>query len=164
MYAGRDIVAFVWLTNLSPQNPEFVGFPVDRVALKGKALHVTESVYNLRGLQVAYSSQFSDIGCVSVASQVTEGQDITYIPVSVFRYDSCEPKIGRDKGNLISRTEFVTLVSYNFLPNRDFYFLITFIFDAMCRFCICVYHGTKDNRHGACQTVWCVRTAVSQEI
>jgi len=86
----------------------------------GKALHITDNVYNLRGLQVAYSGQFSDNGSVSVASQVAEGQDIIYVPPSVFRCNSCEPKIGRDKGNLISRTEFVRLVAYNFLPNRDF--------------------------------------------
>ena len=39
-------------------------------------------------------------------------------------------KIGRYLANLSSRIEFVTPVSHKFLPNADFYFLITFIFDA----------------------------------
>jgi hypothetical protein len=39
-------------------------------------------------------------------------------------------KIGRYMANLSSRIEFVTSVSHKFLPNTDFYFLITFIFDA----------------------------------
>ena len=113
------IVAVRWLTNLSPQKPVFVRFPVDRVALMGKALYVTDNIYNLRGLQVASSGQFSNNGCVSVASQVDGGQDISSVqlsdfrynscvpgcwgqdvscvPQSVFRYNSCEPKIGRDK-------------------------------------------------------------------
>jgi hypothetical protein len=161
------LVRTLWLLYGSPtcqhRTQNFWDFLLT-VAPMGKALYVTDIVYNLRGLQVAYSGQFSDNGCVSVASQVAEGQDISYVPLSVFRYNSCEPKIGQDNGNLISRTEFVTLVSYNFLPNRDFHFPITFIFDAMCHFCICVYHCTKDNRHSACETLWCVRTAVSQEI
>ena len=76
MYAGRDIVAIIWLTDLSPQNPIFLGFPVDRVALMGKASYFTDNIHNLRGLQVASSGQCSDNGCVSVASQVAEGQDI----------------------------------------------------------------------------------------
>jgi len=54
-YAGREIVAFIWLINLSPQNPIFVGFPVNRVALMGKTLYVTDNIYNLWGLQVASS-------------------------------------------------------------------------------------------------------------
>jgi len=58
MYAGRDIVAITWLTNLSPEKPISVGFPVDRVALMGKALYVTDNIHNLRGLQVASSCQF----------------------------------------------------------------------------------------------------------
>jgi hypothetical protein len=75
IFPGRDIVAIIWLTN--QQNPIFVGFPIGRVALMGKALYVTDSICNLRGLQVASSGQFSDDVCVSVASQVAEGQDIS---------------------------------------------------------------------------------------
>jgi hypothetical protein len=60
IFSGSDIVAIIRLTNLSPQNPIFMGFPVDRVPLMRKALHVTDNIYNLRGLQVASSSQFSD--------------------------------------------------------------------------------------------------------
>ena len=42
------------------------------------------------------------------------------------------PKIGQHKLNLISRIEFVSTVSYTFLPNTHLYFLIACIHDDTC--------------------------------
>ena len=42
-----------------------------------------------RGLLVASRCHFSDKGCVSVASQTAEGQCMSCVPRSVFRYTSC---------------------------------------------------------------------------
>jgi len=53
--------------------------------------------------------------------------------------------------NLISRIEFVSLVSHNFLPNT-LEFLIIWIYDATCHFCNCACYCTKDNTYYACQT------------
>ena len=61
-------------------------------------------------------------------------------------------KIGQYRINLISRIEFVSSVSYKFLPNTHFYFLIACIYDATCHFCNCACYCTKDNRYYACQT------------
>jgi len=44
-----------------------------------------------RGLLVASSGHFSDNGCISVTSQVTEGQCVSCVPRLVFRYNICIP-------------------------------------------------------------------------
>jgi len=62
--------------------------------------------------------------------------------------------------NLISRIEFVTLVSYKFIPNTDFYFLTTYIFDAS-RVCVNVT-TQKITRTTHAQLV--VACGLSQEI
>jgi len=41
-------------------------------------------------------------------------------------------KRGQYRANLISRTDFVSSVSYKFLPNTNLYSLITCIYDATC--------------------------------
>jgi len=41
-------------------------------------------------------------------------------------------KFGQYRANLIARIEFVSSISYTFLPNTDFQFLFTRIFEATC--------------------------------
>jgi len=52
---------------------------------------VQRSKHQIRGLLVASRGHFSDNGCVSGASQAAEGQSISCVPRSVFRYNSCVP-------------------------------------------------------------------------
>ena len=66
--------------------------------------------------------------------------------------DLISTKIGQYKVNLISRIEFVSSVSYQFLPNTHLYFLIACIYDATCHFCNCACYCTKYNRYCTCQT------------
>ena len=56
-------------------------------------------------------------------------------------------KIRQCRANLISRNEFVSSVSYKFLPNTHLYFLIACIHDDTCHFCYCACYCTTDNRY-----------------
>jgi len=66
--------------------------------------------------------------------------------------DLISSKTGQYNVNLIWRIEFVSSVSYKFLPNTHLYFLIACIYDATCHSCHCARYFTKDNIHYACQT------------
>jgi len=48
-------------------------------------------MFQLRSIIFASHGQFSDNGCVSIASLAAEGQRISWVPPSSFRYDSCVP-------------------------------------------------------------------------
>jgi len=72
--------------------------------------------------------------------------------------DFISSKIGQYRVDLISRNEFVSSISYKFLPNTHLYFLIPCTYDATCHFCNCTCYCTKYNRYYTCQTT------VSQEI
>ena len=72
--------------------------------------------------------------------------------VTIKEEDLISSKIGQYRVNLISRIEFVSSVSYKFLPNTHLYFLIAWIYYATCHFCNCACYCTKDNRYYTCQT------------
>jgi len=46
-------------------------------------------VFPRQGLIFASQGQFSDNGCLSVASQAADGQGIRWVPPTVSRYNSC---------------------------------------------------------------------------
>jgi len=66
--------------------------------------------------------------------------------------DLISSKSGQYRVYLILRIEFVSSVTYKFLPNTHFYFLIVCFYDATCHFCNCACYCTKDNRYCECYT------------
>ena len=81
-------------------------------------------------------------------ASLNEDKKVSKIQKEDFIYS----KTGQCNANLISRIEFVSLISYKFLPFTAFYFLIACIYDVTCHFFICACDFTKDNRYCACQT------------
>lgn len=76
------------------------------------------------------------------------------------RYKNKQPskkvsKTGRYMTNMSSRIQFVTSVSYISTKHR---LSFPYHFHFRCHFCMCSFHGTKDNTHYACETRCCVRT------
>jgi hypothetical protein len=61
--------------------------------------------------------------------------------------DLISSNTGQYRVKLISRIEFVSSLSYKFLPNTYLQFLIVCIYDATCHFYNCACYCTKENRY-----------------
>ena len=100
-------------------------------------------------LNALFDSAHPNIFVLVFARQ--EIQNDTYIKIRSittrrFKKSATSSKIGQYRANLISRTEFVSSVSYKFIPNTNLCFLIPCIYNATCHLRNCACYSTKDNR------------------
>jgi hypothetical protein len=58
--------------------------------------------------------------------------------------DLISSKIGQNRVQMVSGIEFVSTLSYKFLPNTHMYFLLACNYDATCHFCNCASYCTKE--------------------